>query len=446
MVTPGWVVIKSAARKREAFGAFFWLSAFYVVYCARLEDWIPGLKYLPIPLAKTTGVLALLALLGSLGKTKRGLRDLPPEAWYLVAMVGLLFVSAVFSPVWRGGSFFHTLDFSKVIVVWVLTFLLASDFARLRRLVFIQSASVALIAAVSMVLGHSHERLAGALGGIYSNPNDLAFAIALSLPFCFAFLLNALRPLRKAIWFFFLLIMASALLLTASRAGFVTFTVVGTLCLWHFGLKGRRFYLIGAVGFFGTILLLVAGSHLIDRWRALSGEGLDTRMESSAYGSYQERRYLISKSLEGIVHYPILGIGMHNFGNYSGKWKDVHVALLQIGVEGGIPVLILYILFFARGFTNLKMIRRMSVLDQEMTVFAGALHSSFVGFVVGALFAPEAYQYFPYFTVAYTSVFLAILKETENAGMAATSVLIPSRHCTELIGSGSRPSVLPNLR
>jgi len=24
-------------------GAFFWLCAFYVVYCARPEDWIPGL-------------------------------------------------------------------------------------------------------------------------------------------------------------------------------------------------------------------------------------------------------------------------------------------------------------------------------------------------------------------------------------------------------------------
>ena len=25
-------------------GAFFWLSAFFVVYCARPEDWIPGMQ------------------------------------------------------------------------------------------------------------------------------------------------------------------------------------------------------------------------------------------------------------------------------------------------------------------------------------------------------------------------------------------------------------------
>ena len=26
---------------------FFWLTAFYVVYCARPEDWIPGLTHIP---------------------------------------------------------------------------------------------------------------------------------------------------------------------------------------------------------------------------------------------------------------------------------------------------------------------------------------------------------------------------------------------------------------
>jgi len=30
-------------KKEGLSGAFFWLSAFYFVYCARPEDWIPGL-------------------------------------------------------------------------------------------------------------------------------------------------------------------------------------------------------------------------------------------------------------------------------------------------------------------------------------------------------------------------------------------------------------------
>jgi hypothetical protein len=119
-------------------GAFFWLSAFYLVYCARPEDWIPGLAY--VPLAKISGIFALLGLIMSAGKTKRGFRDLPKEAFYFLGILCLLFISAIFSPVWRGGAFFRTLDFSKALVAWVLTFLVVTTFARLRRIIFIQSA------------------------------------------------------------------------------------------------------------------------------------------------------------------------------------------------------------------------------------------------------------------------------------------------------------------
>ncbi len=74
--------------KREPLtGAFFWLSSFYAVYCARPEDWIPGLKY--IPLAKITAILALGGLLASLGKTQRTFRDVPRESWYLLSMIGV---------------------------------------------------------------------------------------------------------------------------------------------------------------------------------------------------------------------------------------------------------------------------------------------------------------------------------------------------------------------
>ena len=45
----------------------------------------------------------------------------------------------------------------------------------------------------------------------------------------------------------------------------------------------------------------------------------------------------------------------------------------------------------------------------------GAVHSSLVGFVVGAFFSPEAYQYFPYFAVAYTTVLLSIVKEQQKS-------------------------------
>ena len=390
-------------------GAYFWLAVFYVVYCARPEDWIPGLH--SVPLAKISGVFAILGLLLSVGRSKRGLRDLPREALYLLLLIGLFFVSAAFSPVWKGGAFFRTLDFAKVFVAFVLTFLTVTTLARLRRVLFIQTASVAVISIVSMVKGASHPRLDGVLGGIYSNPNDLAFAIVLSLPFGLAFLLRTNSVLRKAVWAVSLSLMVSALFLTASRGAFITFLVAGTVSLWHFGIRGRRLHLIAATGVIAIIVGVAVGGQLKDRLLAMSGEELDTSSQSSAYGSYEQRRILIARSLEGIEHYPILGIGLHNFSTYSGVWRDVHVTYLQIAVEGGIPGLILYLVFFGRGFSNLRQLRRLGDPDLEVKLFAGALHSSLVGFLVGALFAPEAYQYFPYFAVAYTAVLLAIERD-----------------------------------
>lgn len=397
-------------------GAYFWLTVFYVVYCARPEDWIPGLH--SVPLAKISGVFAIIGLLLSLGRSKRGFRNLPREALYLLLLIAIFFVSAAFSPVWKGGAFFRALDFAKVFVAWVLTFLAVTSLARLRRVLFIQTASVAIISIVSMVKGASHPRLDGILGGIYSNPNDLAFAIVLSLPFSLAFLLGTGSLLRKTVWTVSLLLMVSALFQTASRGAFITFLVAGAVSLWHFGIKGRRLYLIGAAALIAIFIGIVAGGQLEDRLLAMSGEGLNTGSQSSAYGSYEQRRILISRSLEGIEHYPVLGIGLHNFSTYSGVWRDVHVTYLQIAVEGGIPCLILYLMFFGRGFSNLRRLRRTGDPDSEVKLFAGALHSSLVGFLVGALFAPEAYQYFPYFAVAYTAVLVAIEQEQRSGELS----------------------------
>jgi hypothetical protein len=401
-------------------GAFFWLSAFYVVYCARPEEWVPGLKY--IPLAKISGIFAVAALFMSAGKAKRGLRDLPREAKYFFAIICLLFISALLSPVWRGGAFFKTVDFSKAIVAWVLTFCVITTFARLRRIIFIQSASVAVICVVSILKGRGTPRLEGVIGGIYSNPNDLAFAIVLTLPFCFALLLSTRSIPRKAAWAGSMLAMCTALFMTASRAGFIDLVVTGTVCLWLFGIKGKRIHLVVAVAVVALVIGVAAGGRLKDRFFAISGSGLQNTLDESAYGSYEQRRYLMVKSLEGIAHYP-QGIGLNNFTIYSGTWREVHMAYLQIAVEGGIASLVLYLLFFARGFNNLRQVRSLPGYGKETELFSGALYATLIGFVVGALFAPEAYQYFPYFAVAYTSVLLAIAREREPADLS--SVVLP---------------------
>jgi O-antigen ligase len=421
--------------------AFFWLGAFFVVYCARPEDWIPGLKYLP--LAKITAILAMWALFNNLGRTKRTYKDFPREGKLLLALTALLYVSGFLSPVWKGGAVSRATDYSKVFIAWGLIFLLITTFDRLRRIIFIQAASVAVISAVSIIKGHGHPRLAGVIGGIYGNPNDLAFAIVLSLPFALAFMVTTKNALGKAIWLFGILTMMTALFMTASRAGLIDLIFMGTVMLWHFGIRGRRFYLIVAAGFVSILLMIVAGGKLYDRYAALSG---DSSTEESAYGSYVARKYLMLRALDGIENYPVFGIGIDNFYTYSLVWHPVHMTYLQICVEGGIPAMILYLMFFGRGFRNLRILRKTKGLDEHTVLFVGALHSSLVGYAVGALFAPEAYQFFPYFAVAFTAALLQTVKERERE---AGTVLPPPpkpRHFLEAYAHYGRTGAVTPVR
>ena len=421
MADPGKTAQRSPWRQKTATvpeplrGAFFWLSAFFVVYCARPEDWIPGLKY--IPLAKISGIFAVLGLVLGAGRSKRSLRDLPREAFYLFGITALLCLAGLLSPVWKGGALLRTVDWSKAVVAWMLMFLGVSSFERLRRIIFIQTASVTIITVVSVLKGRSHPRLEGVIGGIYSNPNDLAFAIVLSLPFCIAFLLHTRKLTRKVVWIAAILAMCTALFLTASRGGFITLVIAGAFGLWQFGVKQRRPQLIAAAALVTLVIGVTSGERLKDRFLAITGQETDAA-DTSAHGSFEQRWRLIELSFPTIARYP-LGIGMGNFPHYSGEWREVHVSYLQIAVEGGIAAGILYLLFFVRGFANLREWRRMGGWDEESDLLARALHISLIGFLVGALFAPEAYQFFPYFAVGYTSVLLAIAREKKRQDSVA---------------------------
>jgi O-antigen ligase len=209
-----------------------------------------------------------------------------------------------------------------------------------------------------------------------------------------------------------MLVMAVAIFMTASRAGFIDLIICGSVTLYYFAIKGKRFYLIVATGLVGVVVMAAAGGKLYDRFAALSG---DSATDQSAYGSYEDRKYLMVRALDGIEHYPIFGIGVRNFETYSLIWHDVHMTYLQICVEGGIPVLIIYLMFFRRSFQNLKILRKRTDLDPDIVLFVGALYSSLIGFVVGACFAPEAYQFFPYFAVCFTASLLQTIKENDQA-------------------------------
>lgn len=410
-----------AARRNGLFGAYVALLLFILIYCARPEDWVPGLS--KVPLGKITGILALLALIFSL-------RDVrwrsPREVTYLTLLTGQLFLAAALSPVWRGGAFQVTLDFAKVLIIIVVISVAVNTSKRLRLLIVTQAASVAVIAAVAIWKGHlAYGRLAGILGGNYSNPNDMALAIVLSLPLCLALMFLAKTSLGKAAWALALPLMIYGVFRTGSRGGFLSLSVVAAVCLWEFAIRGRRRYLLVLAALLGIIIWQSSSGMLVERMKGTFNQKENT---ASAYDSSLERQQLLWRSIEITKEHPLFGIGPGNFQVVSGWWQPTHNSYTQMTSEGGLPAFILYLLILGWGFTSVRATKRLKRVPKESKLLARALQASLAGYIIGSSFCSAAYEFFPYILVAYSTALLRIAKksayskgvEAESRGMAVS--------------------------
>ena len=223
--------------------------------------------------------------------------DFPREVIYLILLIVQLWMAVPMSPVWRGGAFNTMLDFTKVLPIVVVMALVVNTIKKLRWLILVQAGSVATIAAATIWKGHQlGGRLEGALGGIYGNANDLAFAIAISAPLCLYFLFRSRSKLGKTIWALAILVMVYAVFLTASRAGLISLVAATATCLWEFAIRGRRRYLLVVAVVAGVAFWVFAGNGVGSRFDA-TAQTTDAE-QASAYVSAQQRWDLLAQSLK----------------------------------------------------------------------------------------------------------------------------------------------------
>lgn len=393
------------SRRKPLVGAFFALLLFMLVYYARPEDWIPGLS--TIPLAKITAILAMLALAFSL-RHIRG--PMPQEIILLFLLIVQLFISSLMSPVSCDSALQLTLDFAKMLIIFLVITASVSTLQRMRLLMLTHAASVSAIAAVAiwkgqMILG----RLDGILRGNYANTNDMALAFVISLPLCLALLFLSKSMLWKAFWSIPIMVLISAIFLTGSRGGFLALLVVTVVCLWEFAVRGRRGYLLVLAALAGVVFWHFYGGMVIGRFQGTFDANKDT---ASAFDSGRARQQLFWRSIEVTKEHPYFGVGPGNFDAVSGQWQTTHNSLTLMSSEGGVPALILYLLILWCAFRNLSATKRLVREQPDLRVLARAILASLAGYAVGSLFLSVSYQFSTYILVAYTTALFSIARNS----------------------------------
>jgi putative inorganic carbon (hco3(-)) transporter len=375
---------------------------FVIFYYIRPSDWYPPAAI--IPLGKITALLALggfaLVLL-----ERGGVLHLSKEMIAVVLLFAHLCLTIPFA-YWRGGSFqIVVMEFSKVVLIAVSLVVVITTMARLRKLLFVQGAAVTAMA-IFAATGRSRlllpneafgDRVKGAEGGLFENPNDLAFIVALTFPLCFAFMLRA-KGVRKALWAVGLVLMVYTVMITYSRGGLIALVVGAAVTLWEFGVKGRRHHLILLTALAG-IFLIVAGSpaNYADRVKTIFDP------DSDPTGSSQARRDIFYQSVEMTMQHPLLGVGPGNFAVISGTWHVTHDSYTQLSSEGGMPALLLFLIILWLAFSKVRLAQKIVPRESELGLLVSALRASLASFVVGALFTSVPYQFFPYILFVFVS-------------------------------------------
>jgi len=341
--------------------AFFFLLVFTVVVFLRPQDAIPGLHYLH--LAELSAISALVALIG--GRLGRNLpvTRVNPELIGVVALGGLILVTAPFSIWFSGAIGVFTEYYGKIIVIYLLMTNVLTSPRRIERLTWVlvlPSGYLAFRAVLDFARGvqltESGGRLHGAVGGIFGNPNDLALNMVALLPLAAFLALREGSALRRGIAGACALFMFGAVIASHSRGGALGLAAMAGV----FGLflLRRRPGLVFGVAITLALAAPMAPASYWHRLASITDESQDDT------GSRETRRTLLRESYQAFLENPLTGVGAGQFKNWNpaGRqqpWHESHDVLLQVAAELGIGGVLIMSYLILRGAMSVGETRRL---------------------------------------------------------------------------------------
>jgi putative inorganic carbon (HCO3(-)) transporter len=416
----------NGAQKSSSRFAFTCLYLFTMMLYIRPNDILPIGTF---PLVKIVAILMLIAYIGSKMSLGEPITIWPLEMKMLavIVLLGIIFTPISVSPMLSVETL--TDSFFKVVSIFILIINLIDSRERLRslmKLVVVCGTVVALGTIKSYFAGElvtdaakSLERAAGQ--GFFANPNELAMALNLLLPFAVVFGLTS-KGIKRLAYFACAGILSFGVVVSFSRGGFLGLVALGGVIMWKAG-RGKRATTVLAGLVLCCAFIVAMPSGYSDRLFTI----LHTQNDQTR--SAQERQALFERAVEVIIHHPVIGVGVGNFGIYSLKDKVAHNAYLEIAAELGVTGFIAYMVLIFAPLRTLKRIERetyntragpgvWSERERETYFLSIGLQAVLVAYMVCSFFQSSQYFWYLYYIVAYT---VSLKRIRSNEAIASSS-------------------------
>jgi O-antigen ligase len=240
------------------------------------------------------------------------------------------------------------------------------------------------------------ERVWGAIGGAFGNPNDLALHLATMVPLAVALLFSTRNLLAKPLYFGLILLMTAGIVVTFSRGGVLGLAAACIVFGWKAGRNHRFLVITGGLLLLAGFLAVAPGNYL-GRLASVYDQNLDT-------GSVSARSALFWRSLYVTAANPIFGVGMGNFSILGISNQVSHNAYTQVSAEMGLAALAFYLLFIIVPFKRLLHIEvttDRTSSTRRLHFLAIGLQASLVAYAVSSFFGSVAYIWYVYYLVGY---------------------------------------------
>jgi putative inorganic carbon (HCO3(-)) transporter len=388
--------------------AFWGLVAFTVILLLSPQTWFPALKVVRIAFL-AAGIAGVVHVLEATALRRP---IVLPSAESAIALA-LLTWSVLTTPysVWVGGSFKLLTDqYIKVFVFFWLIGSLVTTRERLRAVAWALALCAIPLAGVAVQhylsgdflnTGTSNVKRIAGYTGLSGNPNDLALTLNLIIPIAGVLLVTSRSLGARLAAGATLLLAVPAVILTFSRAGFLTLGAIVLLSLVY--LARRR-----AAGI--ALVVVVLGCAAIPFLPAGYMDRLNTitDMDADKTGSAQGRWKDFQVAVQVVAEHPVLGVGLGqdilalNEARGKATWRSVHNAYLEYAVDLGLPGLLLFLALLVASFRSTQAVARHTAGRPELSdlgTFAVGIQIALVAFAVAAFFHPIAYQFY-FFCVA----------------------------------------------